>query len=208
MSEYWGKKAVGEDRLQRWGAGLKKAIPQGTRDAMSGAVRKYSDWVQSAPLKGAVPDGAKHVENKVMNGIGKVANGAARAAGQPEDEWLERNQYLRAAKEQDDATPAVTQMGEMTVQSGDDVSGAAGKVFREVRSRQGKPLVPARHPDDRTGMQGTRMSDKELLAQAKAMLASQEAEGSARMAQGPAVGADLDANGKPLPGWLTQAKGR
>lgn len=80
-------------------------------------------------------------------------------------------------------------------------------------SRSGKPLAPARHPDDRQGLAGTAPAAKqkpisadELLAQANSLLGQHQAQHTASLARGPSTGVRDDAGGK-LPDWLVQAGG-
>ena len=76
---------------------------------------------------------------------------------------------------------------------------------------ESKPMVPAKHPNDRVGMMGTmpnapqkKLSPEELLAQAHAMLDATKSQSDASLAAGPSVSTDRDANGNRLPDWLTQ----
>ncbi len=79
-----------------------------------------------------------------------------------------------------------------------------------------QPMAVKRHPDDRSGLAGTRPADKamaprqlspeQMLAQANEMLNTQKAQHEAQLSSGPSVGARDDAGGK-LPDWLVAQAG-
>lgn len=78
-----------------------------------------------------------------------------------------------------------------------------------------QPLAVRRHPDDRSGLAGTRPSDggqpkqltpEQMLAQASAMLEAQKVQTGAQMGSGPSVGSRDDAGGR-MPDWLAAAGG-
>ena len=194
---YYANKAVGEGRMKAIGETAKSLVPERLRSAGKGAIEKYADWVQSAPLKNSVPQGAKYAEDRTMNAVGKVANAGARAVHEPENEWLERNQTIRAMKERDDAEPApVTQMASVDV--------------------EGDGPIVSMHPANRVGISGTKpaipqphnkpMTHEQLVAKAQKMMEDAQSQHEAQMSAGPAVqDVDRDTNGMALPSWLRTA---
>jgi hypothetical protein len=205
--KWWGEKAVGlgdtdkgAERLSRVAQALKGVIPQGVRDAGRQAISGYAEKMRSAPLQNASLDAASH---RAEDAIGGVANGAARAAGQPVDPWLEHHQQQADYWKAKDAEPApVVQMKEVDVESDAPVAPVHHDERLGLSTTQMKELAAL--PPQKPQPHDKPMTHEQLSAKAQELLAERQAQLAALQAQppAPAVG-ERDDSGRPLPEWLT-----